>query len=220
MPGRPLPEDLLAPSPEAVRAGADNLRKHIDIVKSFGVNPVIAINKFANDHDADIAEIAAIAAEAGVRSAISTHVVEGGPGAASLAAAVVSAANEPTDFRFTYELDQPLEAKIAAVATKVYGADGIDIAPRAAADLRAFAKAGFGALPILIAKTHLSISHDPKLKGAPTGWTLPIREVRLAAGAGYVYAIAGDMRTMPGLGSSPAAERIDLDAEGRVVGLF
>ncbi|MGC4105745.1 MAG: formate--tetrahydrofolate ligase [Thermomicrobiales bacterium] len=220
VPGRPLPEDLLAPSPEAVRAGAENLHKHIEIVKSFGVNPVIAINKFANDHDADIAEIEAIAAEAGVRSAISTHVVEGGPGAKALAEAVVEAAGQPTDFRFTYELEEPLEAKIAAVATKVYGADGIEIAPKAAADLRAFTKAGFGHLPILIAKTHLSVSHDPKLKGAPTGWTLPIREVRLAAGAGYVYAIAGDMRTMPGLGSSPAAERIDLDTDGRVLGLF
>lgn len=220
VPGRPLPEDLLAPSPEAVRAGADNLRKHIEIVKSFGVNPVIAINKFANDHDADIAEIEAIAAEAGVRSAISTHVVDGGPGAKALAEAVVAASQEPTAFRFTYELAMSLEAKLEAVATKVYGADGIELAPKAAADLKAFAKAGFGGLPVLIAKTHLSISHDPKLKGAPTGWTLPIREVRLAAGAGYVYAIAGDMRTMPGLGSHPAAERIDLDADGRVVGLF
>jgi formate--tetrahydrofolate ligase len=220
VPGRPLPKDLLAPSPDAVRAGADNLRKHIDIVKAFGVNPVIAINKFANDHDADIAEIEAIAAEAGVRAAVSTHVVEGGPGAAALAEAVIAASGEPTDFRFTYDLDEPLEAKLDAVATKVYGADGIEIAPKAASDLKAFTKAGFGNLPVLIAKTHLSISHDPKLKGAPTGWTLPIREVRLAAGAGYVYAIAGDMRTMPGLGSHPAAERIDLDDEGRVVGLF
>jgi formate--tetrahydrofolate ligase len=106
------------------------------------------------------------------------------------------------------------------VATDVYGADGIEIAPKAAADLRSYTRAGFGDLPVLIAKTHLSISHDPRLKGAPTGWTLPIREVRLAAGAGYVYAIAGDMRTMPGLGASPAAERIDLDSEDTIVGLF
>ncbi|MGC4190643.1 MAG: formate--tetrahydrofolate ligase [Thermomicrobiales bacterium] len=220
VPGRPLPEDLLAPSPDSVRAGAENLRKHIEIVKSFGVNPVIAINRFANDHAIDIAEIEAIAAEAGVRAAVSTHVVDGGPGAAALAEAVIAASGDPTAFRFTYELDETLEAKIEAVATKVYGADGIDIAPKAASDLKAFTRAGFGHLPVLIAKTHLSISHDPKLKGAPTGWTLPIREVRLAAGAGYVYAIAGDMRTMPGLGSHPAAERIDLDDEGRVVGLF
>lgn len=218
--GQPLPPELLEESPESVRAGAANLLKHIEIVKSFGVNPVVAINRFANDHDADILEIEAIAREAGVRSAVATHVVDGGAGATELAQAVVDASNDPTDFRYTYELDLPLEAKIDAVATKVYGADGIEIAPAAAAQLRQFTRAGYGELPVLIAKTHLSISHDPKLKGAPTGWTLPIREVRLAAGAGYVYAIAGNMRTMPGLGSSPAAERIDLDADGRVIGLF
>jgi formate--tetrahydrofolate ligase len=218
--GRPLPLDLLEESPESVRAGAANLLKHIDIVKSFGVNPVIAINRFANDHDADIQEIEAIAREHGVRSAVATHVVDGGAGAKELAQAVVDASNDETNFRFTYDLDFPLVDKLQAVATKVYGASGIEIAPSAAAQLKSFTRAGFGDLPVLIAKTHLSISHDPRLKGAPTGWTLPIREVRLAAGAGYVYAIAGDMRTMPGLGESPAAQRIDIDEDGRIVGLF
>jgi formate--tetrahydrofolate ligase len=220
VPGRPLPAALLEESPDAVRAGAANLLKHIEIVKSFGVNPVVAINRFADDHDADIWEIEAIAGEAGVRCAVATHVVNGGAGAAQLAQAVVEASSEPTQFRYTYELDEALEAKLDAVATRVYGADGIDIAAGAAGHLKAYTNAGFGTLPVLIAKTHLSISHDPKLKGAPTGWRLPIREVRLAAGAGYVYAIAGDMRTMPGLGSSPAAERIDLAADGKVIGLF
>jgi formate--tetrahydrofolate ligase len=220
VPGRPLPAALLEESPEAVRAGAANLLKHIEIVKSFGVSPVVAINRFADDGDADIREIEAIAAEAGVRCAVATHVVDGGAGAAQLAQAVVDASSEPTSFQYTYELDEPLETKLEAVATKVYGADGIDISPAAAAHLHTYTRAGFGTLPVLIAKTHLSISHDPKLKGAPKGWKLPIREVRLAAGAGYVYAIAGDMRTMPGLGSSPAAERIDIDADGRIVGLF
>jgi formate--tetrahydrofolate ligase len=218
--GRPLPLELLEESPESVRAGAANLLKHIDIVKSFGVNPVVAINRFANDHDADIQEIEAIAREHGVRSAVATHVVDGGAGAAELAQAVVDASYDETDFRFTYDLDLPLADKLEAVATKVYGASGIEIAPPAAAQLKSFTRAGFGDLPVLIAKTHLSISHDPRLKGAPTGWTLPIREVRLAAGAGYVYAIAGDMRTMPGLGESPAAQRIDIDEDGRIVGLF
>jgi formate--tetrahydrofolate ligase len=220
VPGRPLPAALLEESPDAVRAGAANMLKHIEIVKSFGVNPVVAINRFADDHDADIWEIEAIAREAGVRSAVATHVVSGGAGAAELAQAVVEASSEPTQFRYTYELEESLEGKLEAVATRVYGADGIDIAPVAASHLKTYTNAGFGTLPVLIAKTHLSISHDPKLKGAPTGWRLPIREVRLAAGAGYVYAIAGDMRTMPGLGSSPAAERIDLSADGKVVGLF
>ncbi len=220
VPGKPLPAELLHESPDAVRAGATNLLKHIEIVKSFGVKPVVAINRFADDHDVDIHEIEAIAREAGVRSAVATHVVDGGDGARALAQAVVEAGDEPTEFTYTYDLDTSLEGKLEAVATQVYGADGIEIAPPAARQLRSYSKAGFGDLPVLIAKTHLSISHDPKLKGAPKGWTLPIREVRLAAGAGYVYAIAGDMRTMPGLGSSPAAERIDLDDEGRIVGLF
>ncbi len=218
--GRPLPPELLEPSPESVRAGAANLLKHIEIVKSFGVNPVVAINRFASDHDVDIQEIEAIASEHGVRSAVATHVVDGGAGATELAQAVVDASNDETSFRYTYDLDLPLEDKLEAVATKVYGADGIEIAPAAATQLKVFTRSGFGDLPVLIAKSHLSISHDPRLKGAPTGWTLPIREVRLAAGAGYVYAIAGDMRTMPGLGESPAAQRIDIDANGNIVGLF
>jgi formate--tetrahydrofolate ligase len=220
VPGRPLPPELLMESPDDVRAGAANLLKHIEIVKSFGVNPVVAINAFASDHEADIREIQLIAEEAGVRSAVSTHVVNGGAGAVELAKAVVAASEEETDFRCTYELDETLVGKIEAIATRVYGADGVDLDRQAAADLRAFEHAGYGTLPVVIAKTHLSISHDPKLKGAPTGWTLPVREVRLAAGAGYVYAIAGNMRTMPGLGAFPAAERIGLDDDGRIVGLF
>jgi formate--tetrahydrofolate ligase len=220
VPGKPLPPELLAESPEDVRAGAANMLKHIEIVKSFGVSPVVAINAFPADHEADLREIEAIAAEAGVRSAVSRHVMEGGAGAEDLARAVVAAAEDPTDFRYTYELDETLVAKLDAVARRVYGADGISIEASAAADIRLYEREGFGHLPVVIAKTHLSLSHDPKLKGAPTGWTLPIREVRLAAGAGYVYAIAGNMRTMPGLGESPAAERITLDDEGTIVGLF
>ncbi len=220
VPGRPLPPEMLAESPDDVRAGAENLLKHIDIVRSFGVTPVVAINAFATDHDADIREIEAIAREAGVRCAVSTHVMDGGAGAAELARAVVEASGDPTDFRYTYELDQPLVAKIESIATRVYGADGVDISAPAAKALREYEKQGFGDLPVVIAKTHLSISHDPKLRGAPTGWRLPIREVRLAAGAGYVYAIAGSMRTMPGLGKSPAAENIDIDENGNIVGLY
>jgi formate--tetrahydrofolate ligase len=220
VPGRPLPEAMLAESPDDVRAGAANLLKHIEIVRSFGVNPVVAINAFSTDHDADIREVEAIAREAGVRCAVSTHVTDGGAGAAELARVVAAATEDATDFRYTYELDQPLAAKIEAIATGVYGADGIDVSAPAARALREYEAQGFGGLPVVIAKTHLSISHDPKLRGAPTGWRLPIREVRLAAGAGYVYAIAGSMRTMPGLGASPAAERIDIDESGNIVGLY
>ncbi|HLU35097.1 MAG TPA: formate--tetrahydrofolate ligase [Thermomicrobiales bacterium] len=220
VPGRPLPENLFEKAPEDVRAGAENLIKHIEIVKSFGVKPVVAINAFPNDHEADLREIEAIAAEAGVRCAITTHVMDGGAGAADLAREVLAASEQETDFRYTYDVSESLVSKIEAIATKVYGADGITIEKSAAKDLQLFEEKGFGNLPIVIAKTHLSISHDPKLRGAPTGWKLPIREVRLAAGAGYVYAIAGSMRTMPGLGASPAAERIGLNEDGQVVGLF
>ena len=220
VPGRPLPPEMLAESPTDVRAGAENLLKHIDIVRSFGVNPVIAINAFATDHLADIREVEAIAREAGVRSAVSTHVMDGGAGAVELARAVAEASDDPTDFRYTYELDQPLVSKVEAIATKIYGADGVDISAPATKALREYEEQGFGNLPVVIAKTHLSISHDPKLRGAPTGWRLPIREVRLAAGAGYVYAIAGSMRTMPGLGASPAAENIDIDENGEIIGLY
>jgi formate--tetrahydrofolate ligase len=220
VPGRPLPPEMLAESPDDVRAGAENMLKHIEIVKGFGVNPVVAVNAFPTDHESELLEIQAIAREAGVRSAISRHVVEGGEGAADLAREVIAASDDETDFRFTYELDETLATKIEHVARRVYGADGVDISDTAARTLRVFEKHGYGTLPVVIAKTHLSISHDPKLKGAPTGWRLPVREVRLAAGAGYVYAIAGNMRTMPGLGASPAAERIHLADGGKVVGLF
>lgn len=218
--GRPLPEEMLAENPDDVAAGASNLRKHIDIVRSFGLNPVIAINVFPTDHRSEIEMIATIAEESGARWAASTHVVDGGAGALDLAREVIAACEEPSALRFTYELDEPLAAKITAVAREVYGADAVDLLPDAARELDRLERLGYGQLPVVLAKTHLSISSDPKLKGAPTGWSLPVREIRLAAGAGYVYAICGDMRTMPGLGKHPAAERIDLDADGNIVGLF
>ena len=218
--GRPLPAEMLQESPEDVRAGADNLRKHIEIVRSFGVQPVVAINAFTTDHDSEHAVIREIADEAGALVATSTHVVDGGEGARELAQAVIDACEMPTDFTPTYDLSDSLVTKIEKVSTGIYGAEGIDLSPQAKKDLERFESLGYGDLPVVIAKTHLSISSDPTLKGAPTGWRLPVREVRLAAGAGYVYAIAGDMRTMPGLSKSPAAHRIDIDADGNIVGLF
>jgi formate--tetrahydrofolate ligase len=136
-----------------------------------------------------------------------------------LAEAVRDAAEEPSDFRPLYDLDLPLREKIETVARRVYGADGIDLSPQAAKDIATFERAGFGSLPVCIAKTHLSISSDPALLGAPTGWRMPVREVRASVGAGFIYPIAGTMRTMPGLGKSPAAHRIDLDEDGQIVGL-
>nr|WP_199698461.1 formate--tetrahydrofolate ligase [Deinococcus cavernae] len=220
VPGKPLPAELLAENPGDVRAGGDNLRKHIEIVRSFGVQPVVAINAFPTDHPSEHAAIREMAEAAGARVAVSTHVAHGGEGARGLARAVIDACDDETDFRYTYELEDSIETKFEKVARNVYGADGVSLSASARKQLKLFEKLGYGHLPIVIAKTHLSISSDPKLRGAPTGWTLPIRELRLAAGAGYIYAISGDMRTMPGLGEHPSAEKIDLDENGEVVGLF
>lgn len=218
--GRPLPAQMLQESPDDVRTGAANLRKHLEIVRSFGVQPVVAINAFPTDHDSEHDVIRELAEEAGALVAVATHVADGGRGATDLAQAVVEACRLPADFTPTYQLGEPLLAKLTQVATEVYGADGIDVSAGAAKELARFESLGYGELPVVIAKTHLSISSDPSLRGAPTGWRLPVREVRLAAGAGYVYAIAGEMRTMPGLSRRPAAYRIDLDDDGNIVGLF
>ena len=217
--GRALPPELLEESPEDVRAGLPNLRKHVEIVRSFGVSPVVAINAFPQDHHSEHAVIQELAAELGVRCEVTRHVAEGGAGAEDLARAVLAAREDEVDFRFTYPLDASLMEKIEAIATKVYGADGIDVAPAAAKALAEYERLGFGELPVVIAKTHLSISSDPALLGAPTGWRMPVREVRANVGAGYVYAICGDMRTMPGLSRHPNAERIDISADGVISGL-
>ena len=218
-PGRPLPDGLLDESPVEVQAGLPNLRKHIEIIQRFGIQPVVAINAFPTDFDSEHAVIRELCNQMGVRCAVTQHVAEGGAGALELARVVVEAAEEPTEFRFLYPLEMPLADKIETIAREVYGADGIDVASSASKALKEYERLGFGNLPVVIAKTHLSISSDPSRKGAPTGWRLPVREVRAAVGAGYVYAICGDMRTMPGLPKSPNAERIDLTEEGFVTGL-
>ena len=217
--GRPLPEALLAENPDEVHAGGDNLRKQLENMRIHGCTPVVAINVFPEDHAADIAAISEIAAEYDARSAVTTHFADGGRGATELAEAVAEAAEEPSDFSVLYPDDASLKSKIETVATRVYGADGVEYSATANKQLATFTEAGFGNLPVCIAKTHLSISSDPALKGAPTGWTLPVREVRASVGAGFVYPICGDMRTMPGLGRVPAAMGIDIDADGNIVGL-
>jgi formate--tetrahydrofolate ligase len=218
--GKPLPEELLREDPEAVQAGAANLLKHIDIVRLHGVNPVVAVNAFPADHPSEHAAIREIAEQAGARCAVSNHFAEGGSGAVELAQAVVEAAEQPGRFQLLYPDSASLREKIETVATKVYGADGVDYSPAAARSLDMYEKAGFGRLPVCMAKTHLSISSDPTLKGAPTGWRLPVREARASVGAGFVYLICGEMRTMPGLGSDPAAAHVDFDEAGEIVGLF
>ena len=219
-PGKGLPPAMLDESPDDVTAGLPNLAAHLGIVRRFGVTPVVAINAFPEDHDSEHEVIRQLCASLGVRCAVTRHVSGGGVGAAELAELVEEALQDGSEFRFLYDLSAPLVEKIETIATQIYGADGIDLAPAAARGLADYERLGFGGLPVVIAKTHLSISSDPTLRGAPTGWRLPVREVRAATGAGYVYAICGDMRTMPGLPAHPNAQRIDLDADGNVVGLF
>jgi len=217
--GRPLPADLLAENPDDVLAGAANLRKQIENVRLHGIPAVVAINAFPTDHPSEHEAIREAAAAAGARSAVCTHFADGGRGAAELAEAVAEAADEPSEFRFLYPSEASLKEKIETIAARVYGAAGVEYSAQASKQLTTYEAAGFGTLPVCIAKTHLSISSDPALKGAPTGWTLPVREVRASVGAGFVYPICGEMRTMPGLSASPAAARIDLDERGEIVGL-
>lgn len=217
--GRPLPPELLEENPNDVFAGADNLRKQIENIRVHGVSPVVAINAFPTDHDSEHDAIREIAEEMGVRVALCNHFSEGGAGATELAEAVAEAAEEETEFRFLYPEEASLREKIETIATKVYGADGVAYDMKASQQLDSYEKNGFGKLPICMAKTHLSISSDPTLLGAPKGWTLPVREVRASVGAGFIYPLCGEMRTMPGLSASPAATHIDIDDNGEIVGL-
>jgi formate--tetrahydrofolate ligase len=217
--GKPLPPELVEENPDDVHAGAQNLCKQIENIRLHGVSPVVAINAFPTDYDSEHAAIREIAEDMGARVAVCTHFLEGGAGAVELAEAVAEAAEEPTSFRFLYPEGATLREKIETVATRVYGASGVEYDMEAARQLRNYEKNGFGQLPVCIAKTHLSISSDPTLMGAPTGWVLPVREVRASVGAGFIYPICGDMRTMPGLSRHPAAERMDIDEHGEIVGL-
>jgi formate--tetrahydrofolate ligase len=218
--GKPLPPELDDERPDDVLAGAANLRKHIEIIRGFGITPVVAINAFPTDHQSEHDVIRAVAEEVGAHVAVTTAGRDGGKGAIELAEAVAAAADEPSDFRLLYPDQLPLRDKIETIATRLYGADGIDVQPAAAKQLAQYESMGYGNLPVCMAKTQYSLSHDAKLLGRPSGFRVPIREIRLSAGAGFVTAILGDMRTMPGLNSKPGGERIDIDADGNVVGLF
>jgi formate--tetrahydrofolate ligase len=217
--GRPLPPEMVKENPDDVWAGAANLRKQVENIRIHGVTPVVAINAFPTDHPSEQAAVREIAEELGVRSALCNNFAEGGRGATELAEVVDEAAHEPSSFHFLYPAEASLREKIETVATQIYGAESVEYYPPAAEQIDSFERNGFGKLSVCIAKTHLSISSDPKLKGAPTGWKLPVREVRASVGAGFVYPICGEMRTMPGLPSSPNAVRIDIDDKGDIVGL-
>jgi formate--tetrahydrofolate ligase len=207
--------------PEALEEGAANLIRHIGIVREFGINPVVAINRFPGDTDEDVEKVRALSLEAGAYAAeVNDAFEQGGRGAAALAEAVVAAAEEPSAFRFLYPDHAPIEQKIEAIAKRVYGADGIFLLKTAQEKIRRFTEAGLDTLPICMAKTHLSLSHDATLANAPTGFTVTVRDLRAYTGAGWIVALCGDMQTMPGYGANPAAFQVDIDADGRTVGLF
>ena len=217
--GKALPPELLADNPADVEAGGENLRQQIENVKAHGVTPVVAINSFPTDHKSEHDAIRKIAESAGARVAVCTHFADGGKGAIELARAVEEACNEKNNFHFLYKSEASLKEKIEVVATTIYGAAKVEYSATANKQLKNYTDNGFADLPVCIAKTHLSISGDASLKGAPKGHTLTVREVRASVGAGFVYPICGEMRTLPGLGTKPAAAIIDFDENGEIVGL-
>jgi formate--tetrahydrofolate ligase len=222
--GGTLSAEVSRPDASGLANGLSSLGRHIENIRKFGVTPVVGINFFNGDTDAELQTVIDYCRTThGVEAVICRHWAEGGAGAEALAravAAICDAGPTPSAFRPLYDLDQPLADKITAVATGIYRAAGISLTPRARRDLARFEAAGWGGLPVCIAKTPYSFSADPSLLGAPTGHTLPVREVRLSAGAGFVVAICGDVMTMPGLPRKPAASNIRLDAAGRIDGLF
>jgi formate--tetrahydrofolate ligase len=206
---------------ETIEVGAKNLARHLGIVREFGLNAVVGINRFPGDADHEIDLVKELALAHGAYAAETNEaVVRGGEGAAALAEAAVAAAEEPARFEYVYPLDAPIETKIEAIAKRVYGADGIFLLKTAQEKIKQFNAVGFDRLPICMAKTHLSLSHDAALTNAPTGFTVTVRDIRAYTGAGWLVALCGDMQTMPGLSATPAAFNVDIDAEGRTVGLF
>jgi formyltetrahydrofolate synthetase len=206
---------------DAIEIGAQNMARHLGIVREFGLNAVVAVNRFPGDTDEEVELVKRIALEHGAYGAeVNDGFMLGGAGGAALAEAVVAAADEKKDFDYMYPLSAPIEDKIEAIAKRVYGADGVFLQPAASAKIKTFNKAGLDKLPICMAKTHLSLSHDPKLPNAPTGFTVGVRDLRAYTGAGWIVALCGDMQTMPGLGKTPAAMDVDIDEHGETVGLF
>ncbi len=220
--GRPLASAYTEENLELLRAGLGNLQHHIRNAKKFGVNVVVAVNSFKDDTPAEVELVRKAALEAGAEDAVvCKHWMEGGKGAVGLAEAVVKAAEKPSNFKFLYPLEWSIKQKIEKICTDIYGADGVDYSPEAEAKIELYTRLGFDKLPLCMAKTHLSLSHDPELKGVPKGFRVPIRDIRASVGAGFLYPLLGTMRTMPGLPTRPVFYDVDLDlATGRVLGLF
>ncbi len=220
--GKPLDPKLLAEDLESLDMGCANLDKQIENARKHGVLVVVALNRFDTDHPAEVELVNRRAMAAGAEAAVVSDVwARGGEGGAELAEAVVAAADkcQPDDFRFLYELDWPIRRKIETIAREMYGADGVTFTSQARNEMDRYTEQGLDKLPICMAKTHLSLSHDPTLKGRPSGFKVSVREIRASAGAGFLYPLLGEMRTMPGLPSKPAGQNIDIDADGNIVGL-
>jgi formyltetrahydrofolate synthetase len=220
--GKPLAPEYTDENLGLLEKGLPNMLAHIKNALAFGVPVVVAVNRFATDTDGEIEMVRRAAVAAGAEDAVmSDHWAEGGAGAVALAKAVIAACAKPGNFRFLYPLDWDIKKKIETIATEIYGADGVDYTPEAEAKIELYTRLGFDKLPICMAKTHLSLSHNPELKGVPKGFRIPVRDIRASVGAGFLYPLCGDMRTMPGLPTRPVYYDVDLDlATGKVTGLF
>lgn len=219
--GKPLPEELVKENLPVLEKGCANLQKHIENMKLHGVPVVVAVNRFTNDTDKEIELVRKMAKAAGAEDAVPSEVwAYGGEGGTELAQAVVKACEKQSEFKFLYELDWPIKKKIETIATQIYGAKDVRYEPLANRKIKLYTELGYDKLPICMAKTHLSLSHNPELKGRPTGFTLPIRDVRASVGAGFLYPLCGEMRTMPGLPSVPAGTHYDITEDGKILGLF
>lgn len=220
--GKPLDPAYTDENLDLLRAGLPNLQHHIKNALRYGVTVVVAVNSFKDDTQAEVELVRKAAIEAGAEDAVvCTHWMHGGEGAVKLAEAVVKAAEKPTNFKFLYPLDISIKEKIETICKEIYGADGVEYLPEAEAKIELYTRLGFDKLPLCMAKTHLSLSHDPSLKGVPNGFIVPIRDIRASVGAGFLYPLLGEMRTMPGLPTRPVFYDVDIDLETeRVVGLF
>jgi len=220
-PGKPLPPELVTENLPALEKGCANLTKHVENARLFGVPVVVAVNRFTEDTDAEVELIRKMAIQAGAEGAYLSEVwAKGGDGGRELAEAVVAACEKPSQFKLLYPDDASIKQKIETIATKIYGAEGVDYDAVAERKIETYTRWGLGNLPICMAKTHLSLSHDGNLKGRPTGFRVPIRDIRPSAGAGFLYPLLGTFTTMPGLPSAPAAFNVDIDENGNILGLF
>jgi formyltetrahydrofolate synthetase len=219
--GQPLHHDYTEENLQLLEKGCANLVKMIQNARLFGVSVVVAVNRFQTDTPAEIDLVRKLAVQAGAHDAVMTnHWAQGGLGALDLGRAVISACEQPGKFKFLYPLEMSIKEKIETIVREVYGGAGVEYSPEAEKKIALYNRLGFDKLPICMAKTHLSLSHDPNLKGAPTGFIVPVRDIRASVGAGFLYPLLGAMSTMPGLSTRPGYYEIDIDLEtGRVIGL-